>query len=179
MRELSFSYLWPKLAKPTFTTFRFARKDKDWAVGEQVKVLFKQRSKHNRSVLGIAEIVGKEPRWVANEYPGKNYAGYFNVPLVTEREAQVDGFVTRGDMVKFIGRERRLLCVVNPLHKLTLAWRQIFLFMPEQKPHISKAWGLLIAGVDHGRPQEQVRQDVLDAIQGKEGGNYETSILPR
>jgi len=121
MRVLSFSRMWAKLDNDTLTTFRFERKDKDWEVGEQVQMVFKARSPQRR-VLGVAEIVDKTPRWVMNHPPGLGYAGYFNTPLVTEEEAVADGFSSREEMVKFIRKERRMLCVIKPLNKLTVRW---------------------------------------------------------
>ena len=121
MRVLSFSRMWAKLDGDTLTTFRFERKDRDWEVGEQVQMVFKARSPQRR-VLGVAEIVDKTPRWVMNHPPGLGYAGYFNTPLVTEEEAVADGFSSREEMVKFIRKERRMLCVIKPLNKLTVRW---------------------------------------------------------
>lgn len=83
MRELGFTEKWPKLKQDTFTTFRF-RRDRDWTVGEIVRVVFKPRTKE-REVLGVAQIVKKEQRIVA--YIGRG------APKVTEEEAKADGFI--------------------------------------------------------------------------------------
>lgn len=54
----------PKLEEDKFTTFRFERRDEDWRVGEQVQVVYKPRRKGGGEVLGVAEIINKERRWV-------------------------------------------------------------------------------------------------------------------
>lgn len=123
MRILGFSEKWVKLGQPVFTTFRFARKDKDWQVGEVVQVVYKPRSKQ-RQVLGVAEIISKDRRWVLNAEDDdlKLYADYFAVKAVTEDEAIEDGFKDRADMVKWIGRAHRLRNLLEPMNKLTLRW---------------------------------------------------------
>lgn len=54
MRILGFSKHWAKLDNPEFTTFRFPRKDKDWQIGETVKIVIKPRSKGGGELLGLA-----------------------------------------------------------------------------------------------------------------------------
>ncbi len=152
MRELSFSQLWPKLAKPRCTTFRFARKDKDWQVGETVKVLYKARSHKDRSVLGLAVIVAKEPRWLLYEVRdigqpsmGGAPSEWKGITVTTEKEAQADGFTCRKDMYEWVeaawGKQR---LAGEPMNKLTLAWTQYWLRVPEQKPHIQQDWAMLL-----------------------------------
>lgn len=106
MREIGFGQMWPKLQQVEFTTFRFCRKDRDWAVGEVVRVVFKPRSKQ-RKVLGTAEIVSKEPR-----FP----------PPVSEDEAIQDGFLGRGDMAYWIFKTHGDRLLSEPMNKLTLRW---------------------------------------------------------
>ncbi len=142
MRELSFSQLWPKLAQPQCTTFRFSRKDRDWQVGEVVKVLYKARSPKDRSVLGQAVITKKEQRWIwTTQSPHESPT---LCRLVTEQEAQADGFIDRDDMVNFVnGQGDRVW--YEPMNKLTLAWTQYWLYVPEQKPHIQKEWAAVLS----------------------------------
>ena len=86
MRVLGFSQRWPKLEHKEFTTFRFARKDKDWYVGETVQIVLHPRSK-TREILGMADIVGKEARRI----PWHGRCD-FEAPLITNEEANADGF---------------------------------------------------------------------------------------
>ena len=60
IRVMGFSRLWPKLNQEQFTTIRFPRKDKDWVVGEVVKVTYRLDSKE-RLVIGTTQIVSKTP----------------------------------------------------------------------------------------------------------------------
>jgi hypothetical protein len=108
MRRMGFSKKWDKLQQPEFTTFRFARRDKDWYVGEQVQIVLKPRRKGGGEKLGIAEIINKRYNAQAD---------------VTNAEAVEDGFNDVRDMeqwlIKTYGRAR-----VNyePINKLTLKW---------------------------------------------------------
>ena len=61
MRIISFTEKWSKLEQPIFTTFRYPRIDRDWQIGEMVQVFYKNRSP-KREKLGVAQIIGKEPR---------------------------------------------------------------------------------------------------------------------
>lgn len=134
MRILGFSQMWPKLAQETFTTFRFARKDRDWEVGEIVQVVLHPRRKGGGEALGVAEIVGKEPRRI----PWRGQCG-FEAAEVTNAEANADGFPD--GMEKVCGRlvpqagyfrmweflfkaygPARLFA--EPVNKLTLTWRE-------------------------------------------------------
>lgn len=125
MRILGFSKKWPKLKQPEFTTFRFRRRDRDWAVGELVQIVYKPRSK-DRDILGTAEILSSERRWVLNAEDDwlKHYCycDYFAVKAVRENEAVEDGFKDRADMVDWIGRAHRLRNLLEPMNKLTLRW---------------------------------------------------------
>lgn len=127
MRILGFSTKWDKLQQPQFTTFRFARRDRDWQVGEVVQIVFKPRSK-NREILGSAKIVSKEPRAMAW------HGDKTGLPKIHNEEAIEDGF--RGEdndfgfnkiayfymwefLFGYYGGERLLN---EPMNKLTLAW---------------------------------------------------------
>jgi len=129
MRILGFSKKWDKLNNSIlFTTFRFARKDKDWQVGEQVKIVYKPRSKGGGEVLGVAKIIGKTKRSVGI------YGDKTGRPLITDKEAIADGFPGYEkkfgveikpifQMWEFLwdayGGERLLN---EPMNKLTLRW---------------------------------------------------------
>ena len=123
MRILGFTKKWPKLREPDFTTFRFRRRDRDWAVGELVQIVYKPRSK-DREILGTAEILSSERRWVlsAKDDELKHYGDYFAVKAVTENEAILDGFKNRADMVDWIGKAHRLRNMLEPMNKLSLRW---------------------------------------------------------
>lgn len=172
MRELSFSQLWPKLVQPQYTTFRFPRRDKDWQVGEVVKVLFKARSPRDRSVLGIGEIVGKVPRWVMEDDPYKlaiDYAATFGIATFTKAEAVADGFTDRAAMLEWISNGCKLRNITQPMNKLTLAWQQVWLNMAEQKPHIAKQWAAQldkqnVFSLTGRRFQIAIQQDLLTDI---------------
>jgi len=126
MRVLGFSHKWPKLQQPEFTTFRFARKDKDWGIGEDVQIVYKPRSK-DREVLGFATIVEKAPRCMAL------HGSKLTEPKITNEEANADGFPDQRSLIpsmrgyffmwewlwKTYGG-RRLLD--EPMNKLTLRW---------------------------------------------------------
>ena len=90
MREINFSQHWPKLDCETIMTFRCARRDKDWAVGERVRLVLHARSKQ-RKVLFEADIVAKEPRWI-RVFPSKPFLGQENFPVISSKEAEEDGF---------------------------------------------------------------------------------------
>lgn len=138
MRELGFSQLWPKLAKPRCTTFRFARRDKDWYVGETVKVLYKARSHKDRSVLGLAVIVERVPRWVAP------HLTQTDIRHVSVAEAKADGFADLETMRDYMFKAYWTRYWSEPMNKLTLAWTQYWLWVPEQKEHVQKEWATLM-----------------------------------
>jgi len=85
MRILGFNKRWPKLTLEVFTTFRFARKGRDWEVGEKVQCVLHPRSKQ-QEVLFTAEIMAREPRWMYAWPPNDG------VPVVSNEEAANDGF---------------------------------------------------------------------------------------
>lgn len=120
MRELGFSEKWPKLKQGAFTTFRFQRRDKDWQVGEVVRVVYKPRSKE-REVLGVAEIVSKEKRNMV-----KALADDYSYATVSEDEARADGFNNYWELWHWLfdahhGGQR---FIDEPMNKLTLRWQK-------------------------------------------------------
>ena len=130
MRILGFSKKWNKLnSEILFTTYRFPRKDKDWAVEEVVQCVFKPRSKE-REILGIARIIRKEPKDLNKRFTYYN-GGYSpgNTPdTITPNEAEDDGFTGMhggGDTEKmrrfFIDTYGYSKCK-EPINKLTLYW---------------------------------------------------------
>ncbi len=130
MRIIGFSKKWNKLGEMIFTTYRFPRKDKDWAVEEVVQAVYKPRSKE-REVLGIARIIRKEPKDLNKQF--HYYTGGYSEPntpdTITPDEAKEDGFAGMhggGDtekMRKFFqdtyGYKR---CKEERINKLTLYW---------------------------------------------------------
>jgi len=83
MREFGFSRNWGnKLNSNAFTTFRFKRKDKDWQLGETVRIVMSPRSK-KRQVLCVATIMTKEQRYASE---------------ISDSEAIIDGFNDRWEM---------------------------------------------------------------------------------
>ena len=117
MRILGFCWKWDKLKEPEFTTFRFARKDKDWQEGETVQIVFKPRSK-NREVLGIAQILAKESKGMSRGTPSV-------FPEISNEEAKHDGFVDYFQMWEWLFDTyggRRL--IDESMNKLTLQWKE-------------------------------------------------------
>lgn len=178
MRELGFSKLWPKLAQPSFTTFRFTRRDRDWAVGEPVTVVFKPRSRNDRSVLGQAVITAKVQRRIWRKLwlpPGTKLPDIdlLDFEPISEQEAQADGFSTRTDMIRWVSAIYGPRITEEPMNKLTLAWQQIWLFVPEQKPGIAAHWatvmmqGPLRHHIKSQKAHYILHQDLLDAIQSE------------
>ncbi len=109
MREIGFSKRWDKLKDPVFTTFRRTRKDRDWQPGELVKPVFHPRGP-DREVLGVAQILRKEPRLLTH---------------ITDAEAHADGFPDRRGMIDWLTSANNLDEEVSgSMNKLTLAWRQ-------------------------------------------------------
>ena len=102
MRIIGFSKKWGKLNDIKFTTFRFPRKDRDWAEGEEVQIVFKPRSKE-REPLGIARIIFKERR---------------TIRTITEEEAIKDGFCNSLAMWLWLGKPS----MAQGINKLTLSW---------------------------------------------------------
>jgi len=115
MRILGFEKKWPKLQRATFTTFRFARKDRDWQVGEEVQIAYKPRSKE-REILGIARIISRDRRTFGAPYY------ILNESRITKREARRDGFANDAEMEDwFFKRYGDRICY-EPMSKLTLTW---------------------------------------------------------
>ena len=119
MRVLGFQKKWDKLSNPEFTTFRFQRLDADWQVGEMVQVYFKSRSPQ-REKLGIAEIINKERREL------DPFSSVYNIPIVTEEEANADGFVSLRAMADYMERQYGL-DYISLFNKLTLRWFSVSL----------------------------------------------------
>lgn len=142
MRVLGFSEMWPKLNKLEFTTFRFSRRDKDWQVGEIVKVVYKPRSR-SRQLLGEAQIIGKESRRI------DRYRGSPSIPyggFVTEEEAIKDGFASSKEMLSWLekahGKDGRWTSG-EPMNKLTLRWvkPKRIMYMLNGEPKIADVGG--------------------------------------
>ncbi len=106
MRIMGFAEKWDKLLQPEFITFRVPRKDRDWWVGEQVKVVYKPRSKYRES-LGIAEIISKEAKTFTD---------------VAESEAIADGFDNCFVMWEWLCKSHKGIRMGEPLNKFTLRW---------------------------------------------------------
>lgn len=106
MRILGFSKEWDKLNRDVFTTFRFPRKDKDWQVGETVKIEYRPRSPVHFT-FGIAQIISKELRLLAD---------------VTHEEAVEDGFINLYAMYEWLQSTHRDKDMFRPINKLTLGW---------------------------------------------------------
>lgn len=116
MRIMGFSQMWPKLQQDKFTTFRFSRRDKDWAIEEVVKVVYKPRRKGGGGFLGIAEIVRSVPRDV--------YGKLSAWSTISEKEAVVDGFKSRAHMELWLIDTYGVERIANePMNKLTLKWQ--------------------------------------------------------
>lgn len=108
MRILGFTEKWGKLKQSRFTTFRFARKDKDWFLGELVQVVFKPRSKQ-REILGVAEITNKELK-----------SSFLDITFI---EAINDGFPNLNTMENWLIKTHGLeKCNREPINRLTLRW---------------------------------------------------------
>jgi hypothetical protein len=126
MRVLGVTEKWPKLKKAEWTTFRFKRRDRDWEVGEEVQVVFKNRSK-NREILGTARILAKEPRNMINA-PN---APIYNYPVLKESEAMEDGFNSASEMLEWLFRQYGTARLNSePMNRLTLRWTHKPSFTP-------------------------------------------------
>jgi len=113
MRILGVSKKWDKLKEDTFTTFRFARKDKDWYEGEFVQVFYKPRSKE-REFLGIAKIVKKESRWFGARIGHPDY--------ISNTEARIDGFEDFTQMQIWFAEQYSIRIHTESINRLTLEW---------------------------------------------------------
>ena len=111
MRIIGFSIEWPKLEQDEFTTFRFQRKDRDWYIGEAVQVRIKPRSKGGGIRKGVAVIMHKENKGIADSY------------TIKDAEAIADGFPGGiSEMWGWLIKSHSTEQLVRPLHKLTLKW---------------------------------------------------------
>ena len=115
MRILGVSQKWPKLRRGKFTTFRFKRRDKVWEVDEEVKVVYKPRSKE-RELLGIAIITAKERRQF-----GYIQGEPYNLEI-TNIEARQDGFQNYEVMQFWFFNQYGDRIFNEPINKLTLKW---------------------------------------------------------
>ena len=124
MRIMSFAKPWPKLTQPIFITFRLQRRDKDWQLGERVKVVLHARTRH-RMVMGSADIIRKEE---------------VGINLITEAEAVEDGFNSVVEMTNWLRLAHGSRLGQVPLHKLTLTYT--ILVGVTQKPITTDIGGL-------------------------------------
>jgi len=128
VRILGFSKKWQKLQQEEFTTFRLARRDRDWQVGEVAKIVVKPRSKGGGEKLGVAEIIGKEQRSPSKLTP------LDGIPVISDEEALADGFPGYTDRYGlwispyfmmwewlFDAHDVKRLAS-EPINKLTLKW---------------------------------------------------------
>ncbi len=106
MRVLGFSKKWDKLSNIEFTTFRFPRKDRDWATGEEVQIIVKPRRKGGGEKLGTARI---------------NYKEFVRIRDITEDEAIKDGFHSTFEMWLWLKKPAGK----KPINKLTLRWLDV------------------------------------------------------
>ena len=102
--------------KANFTTFRFARKDRDWQVEEAVKIVVYPRSK-DKKYLGSAQIISKEPRYFMQN-------AVLTEKSVSDSEAQEDGFLNLADMILWMDKQHGKRIFHEPMNKLTLRWRR-------------------------------------------------------
>jgi hypothetical protein len=115
VRELGVSVMWPKLEEPEWSTFRFPRRDKDWQVGETVRIVFHPRGR-DRKVLGTAQVRDKQPRvMIADEGP---------IMSTSPDEAREDGFNSLSMMCAWIRQRYGEESLHKPMNKLTIRWQQ-------------------------------------------------------
>lgn len=112
MRILGVDREWPKLKQPRFTTFRFARKDKDWQVNEVVQVVLKPRSTTGK-YLGAARIITKDRRDLIR--PMILFAA-------ADSEAKEDGFTNYAAMILWFHQVYGKRIFLECVNKLTLEW---------------------------------------------------------
>lgn len=105
-REMGFSKLSPKLNQDQFTTFRFARKDKDWEVGEIVSIAYGPNSP-SRPVIGRAQIISKKPTMLHD---------------VSEAEAKEDGFKDLQAMIARMHEVHGDQVLSEPMNKLQVKY---------------------------------------------------------
>ena len=119
-RVLGFAKQWEKLSKPEFTTFRYPRADKDWYTGERVQIVIHPRSPE-RLKLGMAEIINIEQRELDSFFTDGKIVKPIGVPLMTDVEAQEDGFLDLADMVKWMQKTYGM-DYISLMNKITLKW---------------------------------------------------------
>ena len=120
MRILGFSEKWDKLLQDKFTTFRFPRKDRDWQVGERVRIVYEPRRKGGGELLGIAEIESKYAVMIiAIDHPPDPIC-----PMgeISEEDARVDGFESKKLMQLWMWDKYKRRLYYEPMNKLTLWW---------------------------------------------------------
>jgi len=104
----------PKLEEDKFTTFRFKRRDRDYEVGEVVRVVIRPRRKGGGEYMGPAMIIAREPRGMPlPEGPP---------PAIIREEARRDGFLSYKDMWTWLYRIHGDRLLQEPMNKLTLSW---------------------------------------------------------
>jgi len=107
MRILGFSKRWAKLEQKEFSTFRLPRRDQDWAVGEQVQVVFQPRRKGGGEFLGEAEIINNKSKVIRE---------------ISEEEAITDGFANAFYMWLWLKTAHKGISMEDTMNKLTLSW---------------------------------------------------------
>ena len=120
MRILGFQKYWQKLKQPQFTTFRYPRGDKPFEVNEQVQIIIQPRKKGGGDKLGIAEISSIEWRELDKEY--HQLARGHTAPMITDVEAQEDGFTNLENMIEWMEKTYGRLDWMPCMLKITLKW---------------------------------------------------------
>lgn len=113
MRIMGFQKRWDKLNEDVFITFRFPRKDKDWQLLEEVKIVVKPCKKGGGEYLGIARIIRKDIRKLGTA---------FEEFRPTEEEAIADGFDNLKEMNEWFSGMYGRRVFSEPINKLTLKW---------------------------------------------------------
>ena len=119
MRELGVSVMWPKLKQDEWTTFRPPRKDRDWQVGEMVRIVFHPRGR-DRKVLGTAQITGKSLRILM---PGE-IARQAGISPISHAEAQEDGFAGVAEMGQWMRERYGSESLYKPMNRLAIWWQE-------------------------------------------------------
>ncbi len=93
MRILNFQKKWPKLNNSLlFTSFRYARRDKDWQVEEVVRVCYRTRFP-DREELGVARIIRIDERDMSKRWsPYATHLRPNTEDTIPPWEAAEDGF---------------------------------------------------------------------------------------
>jgi hypothetical protein len=101
--------MWGKLQNDEFTTFRFARRDKDYQVEEKLQAWYRQRSPKRQYLFNV-EVVSKYPKWLIDA----------NGLYINVEEAKEDGFETPELMFTFLHKAHGKRVYREPINKLTL-----------------------------------------------------------